>query len=237
VFKVTKAGYTYGEAVIGTLVSNASNAGQHWVGQDLSIAVPKATNIWIVASWFPPTIIIEDLHMGQSIDLDMYLWTPQNGQPILVPPPDTSGIVGPKPLGLGVWYDFWWGSMLAHPYARAYFDGGVDDAALYFPMGVETISVFGLTNLYPPYRYPKYVGNYTVILTDQNDPGALQQNPVKVTMWVKGVIFKTVKKTADCAGYDGWQALTFSGSRYTTLSATTVDQCGDFSGTGLWPYP
>ena len=241
--KVAKTGYTTGTAKIGEMVVGPSMAGSVWVGDNLSIAVPKIGGISVVASWFNKQAYVPVYGAGAKRDLDLYMWTPANGL-TASPSTSTKAIVGPKENlwnspGLDSYTYF--GSLLSHPYARSFFDGGSGDPnpAVATAVGFETINVkqSSTSTSLAPGLLPYYAGSYVFILTD-NDSGKLTNNanyPPMISVWVKGARYKSFSLPSGCAG-NAWTALTINKVTY-TLGSTSAS-CGNFSEqpAGLWPY-
>jgi hypothetical protein len=190
---------------------------------------------------------------GAKRDLDLYMWTPPNGL-LTTPLASTKAIVGPKESlwnspGLDSYAYF--GSLLYHPFARSFFDGGSGDPnpTVATAVGFETINIKQKSTTRPaPGVLPYYAGEYVFILTDGGS-GDLANYVVLngeeevvavylpvISVWVKGARFRQVTLPGGCAGY-AWRALKINGVTYTL--GDTSSFCGDFveqPAPGLWPY-
>jgi subtilisin family serine protease len=235
--KVIKSGYTTGVIKIGEMTVSPYMAGSTYSGNYLSMAIPRNTGITVVASWFNKQAYVPAFGTGAKRDLDFYMWTP----PAAVGS-STRAIIGPKetpwaaPGSQSMLNYVWFGTLLGHPYARSFFDGGSGNPSplVPSPVGVETINIKATATASAPYLKPYYTGNYTFIVTDR-DQGLLYSTtyPIMVRAWVKGKPYKTVKIPAGCSG-NAWKPLLINNVTYTLGS--TIASCGNFSSSGLWPY-
>jgi subtilisin family serine protease len=239
--KISKSGYITGTFKLGEMVVGPGMAGSVWVGDNLSVAVPKIGGISVVASWFNKQAYVPIYGAGAKRDLDLYMWTPANGL-ASSPSTITKGIVGPKESqygspGLNAYTYF--GSLLSHPFARSFFDGGSGDAnpTVTTAVGFETINIKQSstgTSLAPGLQPYYYTGNYVFILTD-NGTGKLTSSSSyqpMISVWVKGARYKKVTMPGACVG-EAWKGLTLNRVTYTL--GNTASFCGDY--TALWPYP
>jgi hypothetical protein len=239
--KISKSGYITGTFKLGQMVVGPSMAGSVWVGNNLSVAVPKIGGISVVASWFNKQAYVPIYGAGAKRDLDLYMWTPLHGL-ASTPSPLTKGIVGPKESQYsspGINSYTYFGTLLYHPFARSFFDGGSGDAnpTVTTAAGFETINIkqSATSTTSAPGLLPYYTtGTYVFILTDSGSgklTNSSSYRPV-ISVWVKGKRYKNVTIPGACAG-EAWKGLTINKVTYTL--GTTTSTCGSFA--GLWPYP